>query len=401
MLEESEEMEDIILKSFLSRFSEVEILPALKHIFFEAVVKGNDKSTNRFFSLMMQMTEDLELKSVIDENGCLKKDHYQEEENAKKRRAETTVELFGLIPGFQSDEKEISIVLTLGDGQKFEQPTKILHCPNFLETKKAMLEEIAWRWKTTEDEEEADNLFAFLVSVFTKIKYQEERGIFELIVKKSTDYSFSVKRLLRHFLFVCNKPFEFSYEKDGFAKIGKILSIALTRNNELSVMVDVWQSVEPLVSGLETIHGGGVKCDPNVFELLAQHASAIAQLKEKACVLEEQMQMKDDILSPTGKWKELKEAGHEPVFGDIEIGFVGDGSFFITVTQTKNVVYRSVATDADAKKQFGNELSKILKHAKKFHEENLQIRFIVNFVLEDQGKIMLFEKKKVFLPKAK
>ncbi|MDD5251060.1 MAG: hypothetical protein PHT12_00325 [Patescibacteria group bacterium] len=117
-------------------------------------------------------------------------------DEAASARAKAAVELWTELPIGQPGTAREFVA------QDETKPVSI-NFPSLLQTKAALLIEIGRRCRQTQDEAEADRLFAFLAD--RNFRFDPEHQMFEAVARVTTDQSFPPARLARYYLLVAAK----------------------------------------------------------------------------------------------------------------------------------------------------------------------------------------------------
>ncbi len=184
-------------------------------LFCRAAEDGDDESSVRMFTWLMHATDDIYFLPLLGENDVLP---HSEEVNAAKDAASKARSLEAM-------------------GSWRVLPTTEVQAdyPALLKTKKYLLTEIVGRWRQTEDEEEADQLFDFLIGL--KLNSVKERDIFQTVVRENgTNTGFPPARAARHYLNLTRQCslelLRRNYGPDShLSEFAKMLSIAWIRNS--------------------------------------------------------------------------------------------------------------------------------------------------------------------------
>lgn len=235
----------------------------LQKVFMLAVSSQNDEVALAHFNFLVQSFYDLEFVLSSEDKKKIRL-------KAKKESTLKTIELYGALPPSEMRAGERRHELTL------------------FKTRKAMLTLVAEAWQDTEDEEEADNCFNFLLGVVKSTKLHEEDKLLQDVIREATDRGFPLNRLVRHFLLI-PQPDKFSLSDYAhkIKTLAGILAIAWARNSEFTNIASLFRAVQPVLM----IAQEGWRTDAQVaFELVGQLASEIALLDQGAKELLKMMQ---------------------------------------------------------------------------------------------------------------
>jgi hypothetical protein len=115
------------------------------------------------------------------------------------------------------------------------------------ETKKELLTQIVYRWRTTKDETEADALLDFLWRL--RPVFEDDSKMFEAGLRMGTDRSFPPERAARQYLIVTNDRPRIGAFRDNMAEeIANLLSFAWIRNSDEKHRVRVLHAVLPVLA---------------------------------------------------------------------------------------------------------------------------------------------------------
>ncbi len=237
--------------------------------------------------------------------------------------------------------------------------------PTLLETKKALLIEIANRWRDTKNEQEADELFEFFI--FLKLQHGENKLLIDAI-RKATDSHFPVKRLSRCLAHLVFPPSEGGSIGSSFRiEFEKILAIAWARNMDFKDLANIVRATRPLFGASD-----------NVFDLLEHYSYEIAPLRE--AVLRLLVSMKGEIHG------DLRQ-----IYGDIEVFYPSEKYAVITITKEvkKGTLYSF--EESDCHSQFETAREHVLIWLNEF--PNYSICLELSIKNEYDGRRLFFRKQ--------
>jgi hypothetical protein len=146
--------------------------------------------------------------------------------------------------------------------------------PALLETKKAMLEQIASRWKDTSDDEEADKCFEFLFTAFQFTSHHKEDENFNGLMRAATPEWFSTNRLERSLLLLSKKSREHQ-AKYKVRDLANILGNAWVRNSDYAKKERTFRAVRPIAALWSDLFSEGRITA--AFDFLGRTSAEIAQ----------------------------------------------------------------------------------------------------------------------------
>ncbi|MBI2625761.1 hypothetical protein HYW68_01785 [Candidatus Parcubacteria bacterium] len=169
----------------------------LEQVFLAAARKNDDKEAKKYVGFICRALDDGQFVPLLkEERGrrALSDDWRAVEQagaRAQQARAQKMMELYPQLPSHGTgDAREL-----LAEDES--RPIKI-NVPVLLETRRAMLTEVAAWWRLTKDEEEAARLFQFLQS--RELRFEPEKKMFREVIYKATDASFPPQRLVEALL---------------------------------------------------------------------------------------------------------------------------------------------------------------------------------------------------------
>lgn len=195
--------------------------------FLAASEAFDDESAINLFTVLMRAIEDThQISFVKNRNGqwVISGDIHAETAylQARNKQTKKAMELFGKLP----KKSEI-----LGTGGRIE-----LALPK---TKIAILTEIASWWRSTGDEEEADEILNFLKDNLPDLEFPKFQENFLDVIRKATNKEFPPKRLMRHFVFLILVGVPAYFRK--YDSIAIILKTAWARNSDLEKIAQIFQ----------------------------------------------------------------------------------------------------------------------------------------------------------------
>lgn len=244
----------------------------LEEVFFAAARRHDDKAAARYVAFICHALDDAQLKPLFtdDQHGRISGGPVVSEaqQRAQQARVEKMMELYLKLPTHKEGKAREIIA---------EDESRLVDVdgPTLIETRRAMLTEVAARWKLTKDEEEAARLFRFLQS--RELHFEPEKKMFREVLYKATDASFPSTRLVQALLAL--GPYDDLGSGDR-RELGRILAIAWARNSDLHNVARQLRTVQPLVV-----------CSDAACALVEEFARASAALDEKAHRLKEAMRV--------------------------------------------------------------------------------------------------------------
>ena len=254
-------------------------LSRLKAVFLLACARRDDEYALELFGFLMRAVDDVHClpftKEGRDGRLVLKRLSKDEDkkrwEHARDKAARTRAQLVKrLYPDLPVSEPTF-VRVHLDQDESTLEPSKK---PTLLHTREAMLKEIAHRWAATRDEDEADELFTFLLELSMYWKEEKEKRL--AAIKAATDRSFPSTRLARYSpMLIPRGSRSFRRQHDDVAGL-LVAAWARARHGIERVASDILIT-EPLVGGtpgclayVEQLTREVAQVDAWVRELLAQ-----------------------------------------------------------------------------------------------------------------------------------
>lgn len=290
------------LRTWLEAFPPKEWLGRLVEIFKACCTGQNDKEAKWYFGLIMQIIEDDLLSPYIKKvkGGEILEGDWIEirkaRNKAKSARAEWAKELWRGLPTKQQ-------MLAYVQHDMGDHRLESIDAAALLETREAILSEIAQCWRVTESEVEADQLFAFLVEE-TASAFEEERKVVIAVFRKVTDMTFPVTRLTRNLLWYLEK-------RKQVKGLTSILAIARTRNSE---------NVREEVSVLRPLEG----CSDEAYRFAARLMADVAVLDDKGLDLGWTIQPENERLCRSERM----------VYGEVTVTYQDLNTVAVKIVQT-------------------------------------------------------------------
>jgi hypothetical protein len=286
VLQLAKDAKDWPLVSLLQGTEAKEWCTVLGSIFERACENRDDQSAVRYFGMWMHATDDALLEPFTKpaKDGCVIEGSWKEIVEAQAAAISNRAE---------SAERAWYKMPHVGD-------------PILLETREAILTEIAYQWRGTLDEEEADKLFDFLTCAAPM--HKEEYKILIGVLRKITNPSFSPERLTRHFL-------RYYRRQNRMSEIANVLAIGRTRNaldlaNEISLV--------------QYLHG----CSDAAFRFAEEFVSNIGLLDRAALVLHRTVQ---------SEWERRGDREDDGILqGRVEVDFQSLDTLTLTIHQRHN-----------------------------------------------------------------
>lgn len=150
-----------------------------------AIKHHDDKAARELIAWIFQAIDDAVLAPFFEEKHgmtFLVSPSEEARKRAQEAKAAKAIALWGRMPAYK-EVKEYN-------GIRWPSPQKVV---TMLDTKKAILTEIARWWRETDNGTEANQMFDFLISL--KPNTAAEIKIIHDVIREATDKGFSVKRL--------------------------------------------------------------------------------------------------------------------------------------------------------------------------------------------------------------
>lgn len=277
----------------------------LEDILRICIEEHDDEQIAQYFLWIMKALADNEFVPLLEQTKDMiflpsTEEVYAAMVRARTARTAKAMELYPLLPEVKTEKVH----------QKYDDDPYTVGKPTLLETKKTILTEITRWWRETKDEEEADRLFDFLISVEGKMNKgiltrEEDKKIIHEAIRAATDHGFSPNRLVRCFLKIV--PPGTPEHKTHSREIARMLAVAWARNSELDRLSLHFCNTNPLCD-----------CSPAAFNFIGSIASDVVALDRAARKLKL-------AIHPEGSY--LRE-----IPGDIDIGYPTISSLRLAIT---------------------------------------------------------------------
>lgn len=346
-----------LLTLFISSTPE-ERVEKMKKIFLTACKERDDKAAEKNLFLLLIAIDDTHLLPLTKEekgvkrieDSCYNKKVKKAEENSQKEKAELLMSLYEQLA--PSQKTVVRQTVTQDDTILVD-----ISSPALLKTKEMMLNIIAERWRNTEDMDEADKLFDFLMNIPTQ--FDEEKKMRMDVIRKATDSQFPVTKLTHHILQLLLKGVpekSWSESKYGVNKIISILAIARARNQNL-------EATRKEMAISHTLYG----CNEAAYDFTNDVAKKIAKFDAEIKELQEMMQ-------PTHK---PGDPYVESIQGEINISYTDANTAVVTITNaSSNGVYVSLkfkTPEEEYHAQFEEIRDLVIKWREKHPDRKLEV----------------------------
>lgn len=353
----------------------------VERVFIAASEAFDDESASKLFTVLMRALDDNKLIPFTEKKGdhrvifhsSRRKEIEEARLRARSMRVLKAMELFKKLP----DDSDIGRIAVP-------------------ETKKAILKEIAFWWRDTEDEEEADKIRDFLKDVFSCFPLQSLKDNFlNEVIKKATDKEFPTERLMRHF--VCLVPSGVSsYHCQHDAMAGELIR-AWARNSDLLEVSRIFQAVHPLIKHFRMSQSDN---PGSAFDFLERLSSGVVDLDRKAQELKRAMKLGlGSLVSLTDAEKRhfvgLREQGFEGVPGEIKITYPELNHLSVLVEARSEVGPFSISFDDEQGHAWFEIANKhVLRIKQKYPRVKIDLKLVVRSRYDYEGRKPLFERSK-------
>ncbi|KPJ86186.1 hypothetical protein AMJ57_00265 [Parcubacteria bacterium SG8_24] len=300
LIEELERARQWAMVQLLENQGAGERLDAVRRLFLTATERRDDEQAETCFRWLLKAVDDFHLGDFLGETmrgKVLDRTDGLDEarEQLVRCRAAEAVDLWSKLPSKGVGKCRVQVA---------EDESYLEDCdaPTLLKTKKAVLEEVARRWRDTKDEDEADRLFGFIVQIDSR--FEEERKLVETVVREATGPGFPTGRAVRCYLSLADRMERFGCRL--IDRIARTLAISWARNSDSNDLLQVFGAVRPLLKE---------KKDPTYpeFACLRETADRLADLEAKVEVL------RAALYPPDSFWKKWHVLFRFPAVDRVEV----------------------------------------------------------------------------------